>query len=472
MLIFEEIRAKVLALFGYTPTHDQSEALDCLLTFLMDRSAQSVFMLRGYAGTGKTSLISALIRYLDSVQFPSVLMAPTGRAAKVFSAYSRHPATTIHKKIYRQKVVDGSNNGFSLGDNRLSHALFFVDEASMISDSLEDQAVFGSGRLLEDMLRYIYNGNQCKLVLMGDTAQLPPVGKDISPALDPELLRSYGMEVAEYELKEVVRQTHGSQLLDNATRLRLRIAADQVDELPQLQVDGEEVVRLMGEDFVETVQRAYQESGMEECKVICRSNKRAVMYNLGIRSRILNKEEELSSGDLLLVAKNNYFWSQEYKEIPFIANGDLMEVLRVRKTMEMYGFRFADLSVRFPEMDYEMDVRVLLDSLTAEAPSLDKESQDRLYHAVLEDYADCRNRKELYEALKKDPWFNALQVKYGYAMTCHKSQGGQWKHIFLDQGYVTEDMMGLEYFRWLYTAVTRSTSKLYLVNFKDEFIAQ
>lgn len=471
MRIFEEIRAKVLALFGFTPTRDQSEALDRLLTFMTDRNAQSVFILRGYAGTGKTSLISALIRYLDSVQFPSVLMAPTGRAAKVFSAYSHHPATTIHKKIYRQKVVDGSNDGFSLGDNRLSHALFFVDEASMISDSFEDQAVFGSGRLLEDMLRYIYNGNQCKLVLMGDTAQLPPVGKSISPALDPEMLRSYGMEVTEYELKEVVRQTHGSQLLDNATRLRLRIASGQVDELPQLQVDGEEVVRLMGEDFVETVQRAYQESGMEECKVICRSNKRAVMYNLGIRSRILNKEEELSSGDLLLVAKNNYFWSQEYKEIPFIANGDLMEVLRVRKTMEMYGFRFADLSVRFPEMDYEMDVRVLLDSLTAEAPSLDKESQDRFYHAVLEDYADCRNRKELYEALKKDPWFNALQVKYGYAMTCHKSQGGQWKHIFLDQGYVTEDMMGLEYFRWLYTAVTRSTSKLYLVNFKDEFIA-
>ena len=464
-----QARIEVLEKFGFKPTEDQSEALDRLLTFLSDRSDGQIFVLRGYAGTGKTSLVSALIRFLDDHRYPCTLMAPTGRAAKVLAAASGHPSTTIHKKIYRQKAVSGTADGFSLGENLFDHALFIVDEASMISNGGEEAALFGSGRLLDDLIRYVYNGRHCRLLLMGDTAQLPPVGKTLSPALDEDVLASMGFEVRGMELRQVLRQAEGSLLLDNATRLRESISEGDVDGLPLLQTNQRDVVRLQGEELIERIARSYEEVGMDECRIVCRSNKRAVLFNQGIRSQILYKEEELSTGDLLLVAKNNYFWSEPYPEVPFIANGDLVEVVKVHRTREMYGFRFADLSVRFPETSWEMEVKVILDSLTAEAPALDAASQERLYEAVLEDYADCRNRKELYEKLRKDPWFNALQVKYGYAMTCHKSQGGQWKHIFLDQGWVTDDMMGLEYYRWLYTALTRATEKVWLVNFDDKF---
>ncbi len=469
---FEQIKASLLQIFGFDPTEDQNTAIDALLRFLLSRKDDSIFVLKGYAGTGKTTLISALIRCLDQMKVPSVLMAPTGRAAKVFASYSRHTATTIHKKIYRQKVVTGDYGGFSLAENLYDHCIFFVDEASMIGNSSEDASMFGSGRLLDDLLRFVYCGRHCKLVLMGDTAQLPPVGKDLSPALDKEYLQSFGFQVDMIELKQVLRQQEDSLLLENATALRESIASFGVDVLPRIRVNKKDVVRLQGEDLIDVLSDSYHLVGIDECKVICRSNKRAVLFNQGIRSRVMFKEDELSSGDLLMVSRNNYFWSQAYKDVPFIANGDLLEVLRVRRTMEMYGFRFADLEVRFMDTDWEMSVRVLLDTLTAEAPALDEASQNRLYQAVLEDYAHCRSKKELYENLRKDPWFNALQVKYGYAMTCHKSQGGQWKHIFLDQGYVQEDWMGLDYYRWLYTAMTRATEKMYLVNFQDEFIAE
>lgn len=469
-MIFTEIRAQILVFFGFEPTSDQASALDALLRFMASREDHEVFVLKGYAGTGKTSLISALIRFLDSRQVPCVLMAPTGRAAKVFASYSGHPATTIHKKIYRQRVVDGSYGGFVPAENLQDHAFFFVDETSMISNSQEDASMFGSGRLLDDLLRYVYCGRHCKLILLGDTAQLPPVGRPLSPALDRRELESFGMRVHMYELTQVVRQEEGSLLLGNATELRQAICEDRVRELPRLRVNRRDVLRLQGEDLIDSLTASYQEVGLEECKIVCRSNKRAVMFNQGIRSRILYKEEDLSSGDLLLVAKNNYFWSQPYKEIPFIANGDLVEVVRVRRHLEMYGFRFADVEVRFPETKWEMEVRVILDSLTAESPDLGTTAQQRLYQAVLEDYADCRSKKELYENLRKDPWFNALQVKYGYAMTCHKAQGGQWRQIYLDQGWVTEEMMGVEYYRWLYTALTRATEKVWLINFRDEFI--
>lgn len=469
---FEQIKAQVLQIFGFEPTTDQNQAIDAILQFLLSREDDEVFVLKGYAGTGKTTLVSALIKLFDRMKVPSVLMAPTGRAAKVFASYSHHPATTIHKKIYRQKMVTGTYGGFSLGENLHDHCIFFVDEASMIGNSAEDASMFGSGRLLEDMLKYIYCGRHCKLVLMGDTAQLPPVGRDLSPALDKDYLQQLGFQVNMVELRQVLRQQGDSLLLENATALRENITEQMVFDLPQIAVNKLDVIRLQGEDLVDTISASYHQVGMDECKIICRSNKRAVLFNQGIRARVLYKEDELSSGDLLMVAKNNYFWSQPYKEIPFIANGDLLEVLRVRRSMEMYGFRFADLEVRLMDSDCEMSVRVLLDALTAEAPALDAASQERLYQSVLEDYADCRSKKELYENMRKDPWFNALQVKYGYAMTCHKSQGGQWKHIFLDQGYVQEDWMGLDYYRWLYTAMTRATEKIYLVNFQDEFIAE
>lgn len=469
---FEQIKAQVLQFFGFEPTSDQNLAIDEILQFLLSREDDEVFVLKGYAGTGKTTLVSALIKLFDKMKVPSVLMAPTGRAAKVFASYSQHQATTIHKKIYRQKVVTGDYGGFCLGENLHDHCIFFVDEASMIGNSSEDASMFGSGRLLEDLLKYVYCGRHCKLVLMGDTAQLPPVGKDLSPALDKDHLQSLGFQVRMVELRQVLRQQGDSLLLENASALRESITEYDVFDLPQIRVNKLDVLRLQGEDLVDTISASYHQVGMDECKIICRSNKRAVLFNQGIRARVLYKEDELSSGDLLMVAKNNYFWSQAYKEIPFIANGDLLEVLRVRRTMEMYGFRFADLDVRFMDSDWEISVRVLLDTLTAEAPALDAASQERLYQAVLEDYAHCHNKKELFENLRKDPWLNALQVKYGYAMTCHKSQGGQWKHIFLDQGYVQEDWMGLDYYRWLYTAITRATEKIYLVNFQDDFIAQ
>lgn len=468
---FEEIKAQVLQIFGFEPTNHQEQALEALLRFLLSPSDDTIFVLKGYAGTGKTTLISALIKLLDRLKVSSILMAPTGRAAKVFASYSHHAAGTIHKKIYRQKQVTGAYGGFALGENLHDHSLFFVDEASMIGNSLEDASMFGSGRLLDDLLRYVYCGRHCKLVLMGDTAQLPPVGKDLSPALDKDYLQSLGFQVEMMELREVVRQQEASLLLKNATALRQRMLDFETHLLPKIVTDKCEVIRLQGEDLIDAIGDAYHAVGEEECKIICRSNKRAVLFNQGIRARVMYKEDELSSGDLLMVAKNNYFWSQAYKEVPFIANGDMLEVLRVRRTMEMYGFRFADLEVRFVDSDIEMSVRVLLDTLTAEAPALDEARQNALYQAVLEDYAHCHNKKELYENLRKDPWFNALQVKYGYAMTCHKSQGGQWKRIFLDQGYVQEDWMGLDYYRWLYTAITRATEKLYLVNFQDEFIA-
>lgn len=466
-----DLKTKILEFFPYTPTSDQHRALDLCLNFFIRSGDQEVLLLKGYAGTGKTALISAVVRFLTENKQSCVLMAPTGRAAKVFASYSGHAATTIHKKIYRQKVVDGGYSGFDLNDNLHENTLFFVDEASMISNDNPEGSFFGSGRLLDDLLRYVYSGKRCRLVMMGDTAQLPPVGSAYSPALDRQNLESLGMRVAAVELTQVVRQEQHSLLLDNATALRQALADQLVTELPLLSTGKQsDVLSIQGEDLIDALQSAYDRCGTEECKVVCRSNKQAVRYNLGIRSRIFYKEEELSTGDLLLVAKNNYFWSQAYKEIPFIANGDLIEVRRVRKITELYGFRFADLEVRFPETDWEMEVKVILDSLVSEAPALDQAAQQKLYEAVLLDYVDVGNKKALYAKLRMDPWFNALQVKYGYAMTCHKAQGGQWKEIFLDQGWIAPEMLGAEYYRWLYTALTRTVEKIYLVNFKDEYL--
>jgi exodeoxyribonuclease-5 len=466
-----DLKTKILEFFPYTPTSDQHKALDLCLKFFTRAGQQEVLLLKGYAGTGKTALISAVVRFLTENKQSCVLMAPTGRAAKVFASYSGHAATTIHKKIYRQKVVDGGYSGFDLNDNLHENTLFFVDEASMISNENPEGSFFGSGRLLDDLLRYVYSGNHCRLIMMGDTAQLPPVGSAYSPALDQSNLEALGMQVSAVELTQVVRQEQHSLLLDNATALRQALAENRVSDIPVLNTGKKtDVLRIQGEDLIDALQSAYDRCGMDECKIICRSNKQAVRYNQGIRSRIFYKEEELSTGDLLLVAKNNYFWSQPFKEIPFIANGDLIEVRRVRKITELYGFRFADLEVRFPETDWEMEVKVILDSLVSEAPALDQAARQKLYEAVLLDYADVGSKKALYAKLRMDPWFNALQVKYGYAMTCHKAQGGQWKEIFLDQGWLAPEMLGAEYYRWLYTAMTRAVEKIYLVNFKEEYL--
>lgn len=467
----KQLAETISGFFPFDPTGDQIIALDKLAFFMLNSDEQQVFVLKGYAGTGKTTLVSALIRYLDNIHTGYVLLAPTGRAAKVLASYSGHHAFTIHRKIYRKAVV-GDEGGFAVNYNKHKDTFFIVDEASMISDTSGEQFVFGSGHLLEDLLEYVYTGENCRLILLGDTAQLPPVGQAVSPALDKSHLKLSGFDVVEVELKQVVRQSEDSGILDNATSLRESIRFDEVKALPKIRINKTDVIRLSGDELSEKLSASFSRVGIEESKIVCPTNKRAVLFNKGIRNTVLFKEEMVTSGELLMVAKNNYLWSEKYPEIPFIANGDLVEVIRIRKQYEMYGLKFADMEIRFPEYEWELEARILLDSLFAEAPALDKASQEKLFNDVLEDYSPyCKTKRELYLALRNDPWLNALQVKYGYAFTCHKAQGGQWREVYIDQGYVTEERMGPEYYRWLYTAFTRATEKVYLINFKDDFIA-
>ena len=453
--------------FPYQPTPEQENAVKSLSVFLVSRTGQAAFLLRGYAGTGKTSLVGALVRTLDALKQKCVLLAPTGRAAKVFAAYAGHPAYTIHKKIYRQRSFSNETANFSLNDNLTTHTLYIVDEASMIANEGLSGGMFGSGRLLDDLVQFVYSGEGCRLLLLGDTAQLPPVGEELSPALYAEALKGYGLEVIEAQLTEVVRQEQQSGILWNATRLRSLIARDECGSLPKIRVSGFADIRVLpGNELIEELERCYGTDGMDETIVICRSNKRANIYNNGIRAQILWREDELNTGDLLMVAKNNYFWAEKEKEVDFLANGETAVVRRVRRTHELYGFRFADVCLAFPNYgDLELDVSLLLDTLHSDAPALPRDDADRLFAAVLEDYADLPTKRERMQKMKADPHYNALQVKYAYAVTCHKAQGGQWKNVFLDQGYMSDEYLTPDYFRWLYTAFTRATGTLYLVNY-------
>ena len=456
--------------FPYKPTFEQEKVVKILADFLFCRKTDSLFLLKGYAGTGKTSLIGALVKTLDQLEQKCILMAPTGRAAKVFSHYAGHPAYTIHKKIYRQKSFSNEIDNFSMNDNLHQHTLFIVDEASMIANEGLSGSMFGTGRLLDDLIQYVYSGQGCRLMLIGDTAQLPPVGEEESPALSADVLKGYGLEVYEGLLTEVVRQLQDSGILWNATELRRYIAEEDFFTLPPIKVEGFPDIKVIpGNELIEAISDSYDHVGMDETIVVCRSNKRAIIYNKGIRNTILYREEELETGDLLMVAKNNYFWTEGCKEIDFIANGDIAVVRRVRREREMYGFRFADVLLRFPDYnDMELEVKLLLDTLHTETPALPKEMNDKLFYSVMEDYADISVKRERMKKMKADPHYNALQVKYAYAVTCHKAQGGQWKRVFLDQGYMTEDMLSPDYFRWLYTAFTRATETLYLVNWPKE----
>ena len=456
--------------FPYKPTFEQEKVVKILADFLFSRKMDTLFLLKGYAGTGKTSLIGALVKTLDQLEQKCILLAPTGRAAKVFAHYAGHPAYTIHKKIYRQKNFSNEMDNFSINDNLHQHTLFIVDEASMISNEGLSGSMFGTGRLLDDLIQYVYSGQGCRLMLIGDTAQLPPVGEEEGPALSVDALRGYGLEVFEGMLTEVVRQLSDSGILWNATELRRYITEEDFFTLPPIRVEGFPDIRVIpGNELIETISESYDKAGMDETIVVCRSNKRANIYNKGIRNTILYREEELESGDLLMVAKNNYFWAEGSKEIDFIANGDIAEVRRVRREREMYGFRFADVTLRFPDYhDQELEATVLLDTLHTDSPALPKEMSDKLFYSVLEDYADITIKRERMKKMKSDPYYNALQVKYAYAVTCHKAQGGQWQRVFLDQGYMTEDMLSPDYFRWLYTAFTRATETLYLVNWPKE----
>ena len=455
--------------FGLEPTNDQIKAIEQLGEFLLSTHNREAFILRGYAGTGKTSLVGTLVRLLDSMEQKVILMAPTGRAAKVFSQHASHTAYTIHKKIYRQRAFNGEGGNYVLADNLHQHTLFIVDEASMIAnEGLSGN--FGTGRLLDDLIEYVYSGQGCRLLLVGDTAQLPPIGEEESPALMPYTIEGYGLTTIDLELNQVVRQLDGSGILWNATMLRQSIHDEIFPILPRVKFIGfPDIYNLPGNELIDALEESYSKVGQDETMVICRSNKRANIYNNGIRARILYKEEELSGGDMIMVAKNNYFWANDYKETDFIANGDICIVRRVRHERELYGFRFADVTMRFPDYDdLEMDATVLLNTLQSEAPALTHEQQEQLFNAIMEDYADIPQKRERMKKLKTDPYFNALQVKYAYAVTCHKAQGGQWSHVYVDQGYITPEMMTPEYVRWLYTAFTRATEKLFLVNFPKE----
>lgn len=460
--------------FSYKPTEEQENALNSFSNFLLSLSSEKIFVLRGYAGTGKTSLVSALVKTLGEVGRKCVLLAPTGRAAKVFSLYSHHPAYTIHRRIYRQRVFSGDMENFTLNTNLHRQTLFIVDEASMIANEGLSGASFGTGRLLDDLIEYVYSVPGCSLMLVGDTAQLPPVGEEQSPALSVPVLQGYGLEVTECLLTQVVRQAADSGILYNATLLRHSIMKDACFGLPSVRIGKfPDVKVIQGGDLIEAISDSYDKVGMDETIIICRSNKRANLYNRGIRNTILYREDELNAGDVLMVAKNNYFWGADCKELDFIANGDVAVVRRVRRVREMYGFRFADVVLRFPDYgDLELEVTLLLDTLHTDFPSLPREQGEKLFEAVFEDYAHLSSKRERIKKIKEDPYYNALQVKYAYAVTCHKAQGGQWQRVFLDQGYLTDEMVSPDYYRWLYTAFTRATETLYLVNWPKEQLSE
>ncbi|MCL2651516.1 MAG: AAA family ATPase [Candidatus Azobacteroides sp.] len=450
--------------FRFEPTGEQYKTLEKWSDFLFAKNNNSLFLLKGYAGTGKSSLVGAIVKTLNELKQKCVLLAPTGRAAKVFSAYSEQNAYTIHKKIYRQKEFSNDPTGFVLADNLHKHTLFIVDEASMISNDGLDSSFFGSGRLLNDLIHYVYSGEGCRLVLLGDSAQLPPVSQPESPALELSVLQGYGLDIYSMTLTEVVRQAKTSGILTNATHLRKRMESGQTGDFPELSTQsGADVQIVNGEDLLEAIQDAYHRDGLEETIVVTRSNKRANGFNNAIRNRILYREEELTSGDLLMVVKNNYHWAKEEESMDFIANGDLMKILRVRRFQDLYGFHFCDVTVRFPDYDTEMDLKILLETLHTDSPALPKELNDKLFYAILEDYADIPEKREKMKQMKINPFYNVVQVKYAYAVTCHKAQGGQWKNVFLDLSYIPQDQLGIDFYRWLYTAFTRATERIFLI---------
>ena len=472
--LFQDIAAD----FPFEPTAEQSVAMNRLAIFVNNPAPRQAFLLKGYAGTGKTVIIGSLVRTLARHRRRVVLMAPTGRAAKVFSNTSGFPACTIHKKIYRQKSILDAGS-FQLDRNFHEHTLFLVDEASMISNDGMSASMFGTGRLLDDLISYVYSGVDCRLLMLGDQAQLPPVGEHESPGLSAQVLASYGLEVSEFCLENVMRQMHESGILHNATLLREFTVNPDIAGGFRFRLDGfKDVVRIQGSELIETLNGCYSRDGIDETMVLCRSNKRAITYNNGIRATILDREDELSRGDSVMIVKNNYYWTERliaeegadsYTELPsFIANGDIAVIRRVRRQRELYGFRFEDAVLTFPDYDdLEMDVTLLLDTLHSEAPSLTREENDKLFNSVMEDYTEIPSKKEKMMRLRENPYFNALQIKYAYAVTCHKAQGGQWKNIFIDQGFVPEDGRDEDYYRWLYTALTRATQTVYLVNWPE-----
>jgi exodeoxyribonuclease-5 len=453
----------------YRPTQDQEELINVLADFVINKEQKKIIIVKGYAGTGKTTTISALVRTFRKLKIKSVLMAPTGRAAKVLTAYSGQIAYTIHKKIYRQKSSKDAFGRFVLEKNLHTNTFFLVDEASMISNVTGDSVTFGSGRLLDDLIKYIYSSPGCRLIMIGDTAQLPPVGISISPALDTKKLASYGMETEYIELTEVIRQSQESGILITATQIRNNISA-KIISCPRFKISGfGDIGSISGSELLEEISAAYSRHGIDDTIIICRSNKRANKYNQGIRNQIFNYEREIVPGELLMVVKNNYYWIGGDEKIDFIANGDIIEILKINKYYELYGFRFADVGIRLVDYNIELDAKIILDTLSKETPALSEEDNKKLFYTIMEDFADLKSKETQYDKTRNNEFYNALQVKYAYAVTCHKAQGGQWKTVFVDQGYITDDMINIEYLRWLYTAFTRAVERLYLVNFPEMY---
>lgn len=458
--------------FPYTPTSNQEELISRISNFILDqKSSNRIFLLKGYAGTGKTSIISTIVKNLSHIKYASVLLAPTGRAAKVLSSYSGKHASTVHRKIYFLNTRPDGSLSMILSKNKHKNTIFFVDEASMIPDNTGSNSLFTFSNLLEDLLHYIYSSQNCLLVLIGDNAQLPPVGLDISPALDEDFLKqAYPYDIYSYELTEVVRQSMDSGILANATDIRTLIQNE--DNNLQIKLDNfPDIYHITGTELEDELSSAFGQSGSEETIVITRSNKRANIFNREIRNRILYQENEISSGDLLMVVKNNYFWLDGKAKPYFIANGDIIQIVRINKYENFYGFRFADVDICLP--DYpdlsEFSLKIILDTIMMDGPAMSQKDNNRLFEEVMKDYEDLSNRRMRVEATKNNPWFNALQIKFAYSLTCHKTQGGQWETVFIDQGYLNDDMVNTEYFRWLYTAFTRATKKLFLVNFHEKF---
>ena len=478
-MIIDELKCKILQQFGFPPTQEQAHALEVFAEFLTDRDPHAVMILRGSAGTGKTTLSGAIVRTLKEIRQKVMLLAPTGRAAKVFSLNSGSPAYTIHRRIYREKSFSGVEGQFNLNDNLYTDTLFMVDEASMIANMGLGGMSFGSGCLLDDLVHFVYQGRNDRLLLIGDKAQLPPVGEEESPALHAAMLEGYGLKVYECDLNEVLRQSEESGILYNATMIRQMITHDDITQLPKIHFAGYSDIKPMpGAELIEALADSYHHVGLDDTIVVTRSNKRANIFNQGIRNMVLDREEELSQGDILMIVKNNYYWMEEERksnnklqsnEIPaFLANGDRAKVLKVRRRIELYGFRFATLLLQFPDYDnYELEATVLLDTLTSEAPALTHEQQEQLFYQIEEDYQDIPLKADRMKAIRQDQFFNALQVKFAYAVTCHKAQGGQWAHVYVDQGYMTDDMLNPDYIHWLYTAFTRATEMLYLANWPE-----
>ena len=478
-MIIDELKYKILQQIGFPPTQEQAHALEVFAEFLTDRDPHAVMILRGSAGTGKTTLSGAIVRTLKEIRQKVMLLAPTGRAAKVFSLNSGSPAYTIHRRIYREKSFSGVEGQFNLNDNLYTDTLFMVDEASMIANMGLGGMSFGSGCLLDDLVHFVYQGRNDRLLLIGDKAQLPPVGEEESPALHAAMLEGYGLKVYECDLNEVLRQSEESGILYNATMIRQMITHDDITQLPKIHFAGYSDIKPMpGAELIEALADSYHHVGLDDTIVVTRSNKRANIFNQGIRNMVLDREEELSQGDILMIVKNNYYWMEEERksnnklqsnEIPaFLANGDRAKVLKVRRRIDLYGFRFATLLLQFPDYgNYELEATVLLDTLTSEAPALTHEQQEQLFHQIEEDYQDIPLKTDRMKAIRQDQFFNALQVKFAYAVTCHKAQGGQWAHVYVDQGYMTDDMLNPDYIHWLYTAFTRATEMLYLVNWPE-----